>query len=114
MERLRQVEAAARERCGLEAMREALAATSAAAESAPMDVGKASVPNLTLTHPHPPSPGSGGGAYQAALEKALGAWVGFLLEQGRISSVPLSQPIIQDNGLVAQTPLVDNGPCPLS
>ena len=70
MERLRQVEAAARERCGLEAMREALAATSAAAESAPMDVGKASVPNLTLTHPHPPSPGSGGGAYRAALEKA--------------------------------------------
>ena len=70
MERLRQVEAASRERCGLEAMREALAATSAAAEPAPMDVGKASVPNLTLTHPHPPSPGSGGGAYRAALEKA--------------------------------------------
>ena len=70
MERLRQVEAASRERCGLEAMREALAATSAVAEPAPMDVGKASVPNLTLTHPHPPSPGSGGGAYRAALEKA--------------------------------------------
>ena len=59
MERLRQVEAASRERCGLEeAMREAPAATSAAAEPAPMDVGKASVPNLTLTHQHPPSPGS--------------------------------------------------------
>ena len=54
------------------------------------------------------------GIFQYSNIELHGARVGFLLEQGRISSVPLSQPIIQDNGLVAQTPPVDNGPCPLS
>ena len=75
MARLRQAEAASKQRegdGGLDAMRTALAATSAAAQSAPMDVGGASVRHLTLAQPSPRSGDAGRAGARAGKQVAQG------------------------------------------
>ena len=73
MSRLRQAEAASKQRdCGLDAMRTALAATSAAAQTMPMDVGGASVRHLTLAQPSPRSGDAGRAGARAGKQVAQG------------------------------------------
>ena len=74
MSRLRQAEAASKQRDhgGLDAMRTALAATSAAAQTMPMDVGGASVRHLTLAQPSPRSGDAGRAGARAGKQVAQG------------------------------------------
>ena len=74
MSRLRQAEAANKQRdhSGLDAMRTALAATSAAAQTMTMDVGGASVRHLTLAQPSPRSGDAGRAGARAGKQVAQG------------------------------------------
>ena len=75
MARLRQAEAASKQRegdGGLDAMRTALAATSAAAQSTPMDVGGASARHSALAQPSPRSGDAGRAGANAGKQVAQG------------------------------------------
>ena len=75
MARLRQAEAASKQRegdGGLDAMRTALAATSAAAQSTPMDVGGASARHFALAQPSPRSGDAGRAGANAGKQVAQG------------------------------------------
>ena len=81
MRRLRQAEAAGKQRetGGLDAMRTALAATSAAAQTLPRDVGGASARHLALAQPNPKSGDAGragaSAGKQVARDRAMTAIV---------------------------------------
>ena len=84
MSRLRQAEAANKQRdhSGLDAMRTALAATSAAVQSTPMDVGGISARHSALAQPSPRSGDAGRAGANAGKQMAQGKAMAAIVRRG--------------------------------